>query len=272
MSSPSAAPARPPKGREVYYASPFAANSLIPGTDVNSSIPTAPRRTVRSFVQRAGRITRAQERALEELWPRWGVEFSAAPLDLDQLFGRKAARVLEIGIGDGETLLALAAAHPERDFLGVEVHRPGIGHCLLGVESRALSNVRLISHDAVDVLEKQLPDASLDEVLLYFPDPWPKKRHHKRRIVQPAFTGLVARKLKPGGTFRLATDWSPYAEHMLEVLRASPSFDNASPTGDYVSRPDSRPQTKFERRGERLGHEVFDLEFRRRQQEGPDAS
>jgi len=201
---------------------------------------------------------------MAELWPLWGVEFSPAPLDLDALFGRRASRVLEIGIGDGETLLALAAAHPGRDYLGIEVHRPGVGHCLLGIESRGLANVRLSSHDAVEVLEQQVPDASLDEALLYFPDPWPKKRHHKRRIVQPAFVELLARKLKPGGTFRLATDWAPYAEHMLEVLRASPSFTNASPNGDYVPRPDSRPQTKFERRGERLGHEVFDLAFTRK--------
>ena len=199
---------------------------------------------------------------MAELWPLWGVEFSPAPLDLDALFGRWAPRVLEIGIGDGEALLALAAARPDVDFLGIEVHTPGIGHCLLGIESRRLTNIRLISHDAVEVLERQLPDASLDEVMLYFPDPWPKKRHHKRRIVQPAFVELLAGKLKSGGTFRLATDWAPYAEHMLEVLQASPSFTNASPTGGYVPRPESRPLTKFERRGERLGHEVFDLEFR----------
>ena len=220
-----------------------------------------PRRTIRSFVQRAGRITRAQERALDELWPRFGIEFSPAPLDLDAVFGRQAPRVLEIGIGDGETLLALAAAHPAMDFLGVEVHQPGIGHCLLGIESLGLANVRLVSHDAVEVLAQQLADASLDEILLYFPDPWPKKRHHKRRIVQPGFVELVARRLKPGGRFRLATDWAPYAEHMLEVLRASPSFSNASPDGGCVPRPESRPLTKFERRGQRLGHEVFDLEF-----------
>jgi len=231
---------------------------------VNPVTSEPPRRGIKSFVQRAGRITRAQERAMAELWPLWGVEFSPAPLDLDALFGRRASRVLEIGIGDGETLLALAAAHPGRDYLGIEVHRPGVGHCLLGIESRGLANVRLSSHDAVEVLEQQVPDASLDEALLYFPDPWPKKRHHKRRIVQPAFVELLARKLKPGGTFRLATDWAPYAEHMLEVLRASPSFTNASPSGDYVPRPDSRPQTKFERRGERLGHEVFDLAFTRK--------
>lgn len=226
---------------------------------------TGPRpRGIRSFVQRAGRITRAQERALAELWPRWGIDFAAVALDLDAAFGRRAPRVLEIGIGDGETLLELAGRHPGTDYLGIEVHRPGIGHCLLGIESRGLGNVRLVSHDAVEVLERQLPDASLDEILLYFPDPWPKKRHHKRRIVQPGFVELVARKLKPGGTFRLATDWAPYAGHMIDVLRGSTSFVNVSPGGDYVPRPEDRPLTKFERRGERLGHEVFDLEFRRR--------
>ena len=224
-----------------------------------------PQRTIRSFVQRAGRITGAQQRALEQLWPRFGIDFSPTPLDFDSIFGRFAPRTLEIGIGDGETLLTIAALHPERDFVGVEVHRPGVGHCLLGVESGGLANIRLISHDAVEVLESQVPDESLDEVLLYFPDPWPKKRHHKRRIVQPTFIEVLATKLKPGGTFRLATDWAPYAQHMLEVLQSSPSFTNASITGDYVSRPTSRPLTKFERRGERLGHEVFDLEFQRKQ-------
>jgi len=220
--------------------------------------------TIRSFVQRAGRITRAQVRALEQLWPRFGIDYSPALLDLDTVFGRRAPRVLEIGIGDGETLLALAAARPDCDFLGVEVHRPGIGHCLLGIEAAALTNVRLISHDAIEVLQHMLPAHSLAEALLYFPDPWPKKRHHKRRIVQAAFVELLAARLAPDGRFRLATDWAPYAEHMLEVLKASPSFINVSPAGDYVSRPPSRPLTKFERRGERLGHAVFDLEFRRK--------
>ncbi len=222
-----------------------------------------PQRTIRSYVQRAGRVTHAQERALVELWPQFGIEFAPLVLDLDAIFGRRARRVLEIGIGDGETLLELARRQPEADFLGVEVHRPGVGHCLLGIESRGLGNIRLISHDAVEVLQRQLADAALDQVLLYFPDPWPKKRHHKRRIVQPAFAELVACKLKPGGVLRLATDWAPYAEHMLEVLQHNPSFANTSPAGNFVPRPESRPQTKFERRGERLGHEVFDLEFRR---------
>jgi tRNA (guanine-N7-)-methyltransferase len=227
-------------------------------------VPPPLRRGIRSFVQRAGRITRAQERALEELWPRFGIDYTPAPLDLDATFGRSAPRVLEIGIGDGETLLALARERPGADFLGIEVHRPGIGHCLLGIEEAGLSNVRLISHDAVEVLAHQLPDDAFEEALLYFPDPWPKKRHHKRRIVQPDFVELLAARLRHGGTFRLATDWAPYAAHMLEVLGQSPSLWNASATGDYVPRPASRPPTKFERRGERLGHEVFDLEFRRR--------
>jgi len=228
-----------------------------------SSVDAPAHRSIRSFVQRAGRITRAQQRALEELWPRYGIAFSPTALDLDAAFGRRARRVLEIGIGNGEMLLDLAGSRPEDDFLGIEVHRPGIGHCLLGIEARALTNVRLMAHDAVEVLEKQIPDAALDEVLLYFPDPWPKKRHHKRRIVQPAFVALVARKLKPGGIFRLATDWAPYAEHMLEVVSASDAFLNRARDGRFVPRPDARPPTKFERRGERLGHEVFDLEFDR---------
>jgi len=223
---------------------------------------TAPR-TIRSFVQRAGRITRAQQRALEELWPRYGIDPGPEVLDLDATFGRCAPRVLEVGIGNGDTLLELAGGRPEADFIGVEVHSPGLGHCLLGIESRGLKNVRLIARDAVEVLEKQIPDGSLDELLLYFPDPWPKKRHHKRRIVQPPFAALVARKLKPGGIFRLATDWAPYAEHMLEVLSANPAFANRAPGGRFVARPESRPLTKFERRGEKLGHEVFDLEFTR---------
>ena len=222
--------------------------------------PTAPR-AIRSFVQRAGRITRAQQRALEELWPRYGIDPGHDVLNLDATFGRSAPRVLEVGIGNGETLLELAEGRPEADFIGVEVHRPGIGHCLLGIESRGLTNVRLIARDAVEVLEKQIPDGSLDELLLYFPDPWPKKRHHKRRIVQPPFVALVARKLKPGGLFRLATDWAPYAEHMLEMLSADPAFANRAPDRRFVPRPASRPLTKFERRGEKLGHEVFDLEF-----------
>jgi tRNA (guanine-N7-)-methyltransferase len=219
-----------------------------------------PHRAVRSFVARAGRMTTAQERAWRELWPRFGIEDDARPLDFEALFGRDAPRTLEIGFGNGESLVALAAAHPEEDFLGIEVHRPGVGHLMLRAEALGLANLRVASRDAVEILGARVPDASLDTVLLYFPDPWPKKRHHKRRIVQPGFVELVARKLKSGGRFRLATDWQPYAEQMLEVLSASAAFENECGTG-YSPRPASRPLTRFESRGQRLGHEVWDLSF-----------
>ena len=225
---------------------------------------TRPHRTIRSFVQRAGRITRAQQRALDESWPRFGIGAGNARLDFTALFGRTAPLVMEIGIGDGETLLELAGRSPGTDFVGVEVHRPGMGHCLLGIEARGLTNVRLVAQDAVEVLGNRIADGSLDEVLLYFPDPWPKKRHHKRRIVQPAFVGLVARRLKPGGVFRLATDWAPYAEHMQDVMAGCAAFVPASASGARVARPAQRPLTRFEQRGERLGHEVFDFEYRKR--------
>jgi tRNA (guanine-N7-)-methyltransferase len=208
-------------------------------------------------------MTHAQERAWRELWPRYGIEDDGGVLDLAQMFGREARRTLEIGFGNGESLVALAAAHPEEDFLGIEVHRPGVGHLMLRVEALGLANVRVVCRDAVEVLEGRIPDASLDDVLLYFPDPWPKKRHHKRRIVQPPFVELVARKLKTGGRFRLATDWQPYAEHMLTVVGDCALFRNEFEPG-YAPRPDSRPLTRFENRGQRLGHGVWDLSFTKR--------
>jgi tRNA (guanine-N7-)-methyltransferase len=217
---------------------------------------------VRSYVLRAGRLTRAQRRALDELLPLWGLPYSPHTLDLDAVFGRQAPRVMEIGFGDGGNLLELAAGSPGIDFIGVEVHPPGVGHCLLGIESRALSNVRIIAHDAVEVLEAQIGPDSLDEVLLYFPDPWPKKRHHKRRIVQPAFVARVADRLKPGGAFRLATDWEPYAECMRDVLAAEPRLSSAVPD-DRSLAVSTRGITRFEARGRRLGHAVFELCFRR---------
>ena len=220
-------------------------------------------RTVRSFVVRAGRMTAAQERAWTELWPRYGVETGDAPLDLPAMFGRSAPLTLEIGFGNGESLVALAAAHPERDFLGLEVHRPGVGHLMLRAEELGLTNVRAVCRDAVEVLQQCITPGSLDEVLLYFPDPWPKKRHHKRRIVQPDFVALVANRLREGGTFRMATDWQPYSEHMLEVASGCPQLRNTSPDGGFVQRPESRPVTRFERRGQRLGHGVWDLAFTR---------
>ena len=222
-----------------------------------------PRREVRSFVVRAGRMTAAQERAWTELWPRYGLETNDSVLDFANLFGREAARTVEIGCGNGETLVALAAAHPDRDYLGIEVHRPGVGHLLLRAYEIGISNLRVICRDAVDVMRHCVPEASLDEVLLYFPDPWPKKRHHKRRIVQPAFVSLVASRLRTGGVLRMATDWEHYAVQMLEVAAACPLLENESPAGDYVLRPDSRPVTRFERRGQRLGHGTWDLSFRR---------
>jgi len=225
---------------------------------------TSKRRSVRSFVLRAGRATAAQLRALDELWPQYGVEFSTAPLDLDRLFGRTAPRLLEIGFGAGEALLAFAQAHPEFDCIGVEVHRPGVGRLLLGAHAANVNNLRVICHDAVEVLQEQLPPASIDLVHIFFPDPWPKKRHHKRRLIQPAFVELLARALASGGTLRLATDWENYAQHMREVLDASPAFSNAGGERGYVERESERPLTRFERRGQRLGHDVWDLCYRRR--------
>jgi tRNA (guanine-N7-)-methyltransferase len=222
-----------------------------------------PRRAIRSFVARAGRMTVAQERAWRELWPRLGLETTDAMLDLAQVFGREAPRTLEIGFGNGESLATLAAAHPEHDHLGIEVHRPGVGHLLLRAAELGLGNLRVICRDAVEVLQHCIPPASLDEVLLYFPDPWPKKRHHKRRIVQDAFVALVASRLRKGGRLRMATDWEPYAAQMLEVAGRCAALHNESPTGSYVARPGSRPVTRFERRGERLGHAVHDLAFSR---------
>jgi tRNA (guanine-N7-)-methyltransferase len=217
------------------------------------------RRSVRSFVLRAGRATAAQERAMEELWPQYGVEYTPAPLDLDRLFGRSAPRMLEIGFGAGEALLAFSQAHAEVDCIGVEVHRPGVGRLLLGAHAAGVSNLRVISHDAVEVLRHQLPPQSIELVHIFFPDPWPKKRHHKRRLIQSTFVELLARVLTPGGTLCLATDWQHYAQHMRDVLDASTAFVNAAGEQGYVERASERPLTRFERRGQRLGHGVWDL-------------
>lgn len=218
-------------------------------------------RSIRSFVMRAGRITEAQERALGELWPRYGVEFAPQRLDFDALFGRAAPRTVEIGFGNGANLLALATAHPERDYFGIEVHRPGVGRLLLGLDAQGLKNVRVSAHDAVEVLEQQISPGSLDEVLVLFPDPWPKKRHHKRRLIQAPFVGLLATALRRGGILRLATDWQPYAQEMLAVLAAEPRLRNMSAAGNYMPEAAGRIGTRFESRGRKLGHEVRDLAF-----------
>jgi tRNA (guanine-N7-)-methyltransferase len=209
---------------------------------------------IRSFVLREGRLTSAQERAFRDLWPRLGVDWQpGTTLDPEALFGPGHLTYLEIGFGNGETLAQMAAERPERRYLGVEVHRPGVGHLLLELERRGLTNVQ------------GLPPASLEGVYLFFPDPWPKQRHHKRRILKPEFVDLLARVIRPGGTFHAATDWAPYAEQMLSVLdAATDTFTNTAPDGSYSPRPDDRPLTKFERRGQRLGHAVHDLVFRRR--------
>lgn len=229
-----------------------------------------PIRRIRSFVLRAGRITPAQQRALDGLWPRFGIDLPATEaarppasgyLDLDAVFSRRAPRTLEIGFGNGENLLALAAAHPERDFIGVEVHRAGVGHLLLRADETGLGNLRVICHDAVEVLERHIVPDSLDEVLVLFPDPWHKKRHHKRRLVQPGFVELLASRLRTGGHLQLATDWEPYAQQMLEVLSACPALRNLATGTGFVPRPDWRALTRFERRGHRLGHGVWDLSF-----------
>jgi tRNA (guanine-N7-)-methyltransferase len=222
-----------------------------------------PLRRVRSFVLREGRLTKGQERALAEQWPRFGIDYAGAPLDVAAVFGRRAPLVVEIGFGMGASLLAMAQAEPDKDFLGIEVHAPGVGAVLMGIAEQGLTNLRVMRHDAVEVLQHMLPAGSIDRLQLYFPDPWHKKRHHKRRIVQPAFVALLADRLAPGGLLHFATDWQPYAEWMLEVLAAEPALENLSATNDYVPRPDWRPGTRFEARGERLGHGVWDLLFRR---------
>jgi tRNA (guanine-N7-)-methyltransferase len=221
-----------------------------------------PLRGIRSFVRREGRFTPGQRRALAELWPRFGIS-PTEMLDLPQLFGRSAPTVLEIGFGNGATLAAMAAAAPEKNFLGVEVHRPGVGGLLQRLAEQGLSNVRVVQTDAKALLEQCIPDASLDAVYLFFPDPWPKKRHHKRRLLQTEFAQLVRRKLVVGGIFHAATDWAPYAEHMLEVLTAASDYTNLAGPGAYAPRPGYRPLTKFEARGQRLGHGVWDLLFQR---------
>ncbi|MBU3020657.1 tRNA (guanosine(46)-N7)-methyltransferase TrmB [Aestuariibacter sp. A3R04] len=218
---------------------------------------------VRSFVKREGRLTNGQAKALETYWPTMGVEFQESMLDMTALFGRDAPVVLEIGFGMGKSLVEMAAQSRELNFLGIEVHRPGVGACLADAGERNLSNLRVMEYDAVEVFKKMIPDGALTRVQLYFPDPWHKKRHHKRRIVQPEFVEMVRQKLTIGGKFHMATDWEPYAEHMADVMNAAPGYTNTADTGNYVPRPDYRPTTKFEVRGQKLGHGVWDLIYQR---------
>jgi tRNA (guanine-N7-)-methyltransferase len=225
--------------------------------------PGTCQRPIRSFVRRSARMTPAQSAAIERHWSAYGLD-AAEQLDLDAVFGRRAPRVLEIGFGNGDSLVAMARTHPERDYLGVDVYEPGIGRLLAAVAEHQIGNVRVIRGDAVEVLRDCIPAESLDTVLLFFPDPWPKKRHHKRRLVQPAFVALVTSRLVPGGIFHLATDWQEYAEQMLSVLEAETGLTNTAGRGKFYTAPTDRPVTKFERRGMRLGHCVWDLRFSRR--------
>lgn len=220
-------------------------------------------RPVRSFVKREGRLTKGQAAALERQWPRLGLLHSTKPVSFETVFGRQADTVLEIGFGMGHSLVAMAAAAPEKNFIGIEVHGPGIGACLLEAETQGVENLRLYQHDAVEVLRDSIAPDSLTTVQIFFPDPWHKKRHHKRRLIQPDFVELLRSRLRIGGVLHLATDWQHYAEHMLEVLSSAADWRNLAGANNYVPRPDERPLTKFEKRGERLGHGVWDLKFER---------
>lgn len=220
-------------------------------------------RPLRSFVLRQGRITPAQARAFDAHWSRYGLDYRGQPRDLDAAFGRHAPRVVEIGFGNGEQLLHAAVHEPDKDFIGIEVHRPGVGRLMNGLAAADVGNARLYHHDAVEVLAHEIAPASLAQVRIYFPDPWPKKRHHKRRLIQPDFVAFLAGRVAAGGLLHLATDWAEYAEHMLATVDASPSWINRAGTGQYSPCPDWRIETHFERRGTRLGHGVWDLVYER---------
>jgi len=215
-------------------------------------------RKIKSFVLRQGRLTPGQQKAFEKLWPVFGVEYQPKPLNLVELFNNNNPVILEIGFGNGDSLAEMAKAQPEKNFLGIEVHRPGVGHLLIQIEKNQLENIRIISHDAIDVLKNCIERDTLQGVQLFFPDPWHKKRHHKRRIVQQSFLDLIARSTKPGGFFHAATDWENYAEHIRDMIQLHPLFDIESGS-DFIERPASRPLTKFEQRGQRLGHGVWDI-------------
>jgi tRNA (guanine-N7-)-methyltransferase len=221
-----------------------------------------PERSVRSYVLRQGRTTPAQARAIAELAPRFGIAFSRERLDLDRAFGRAAPKVLEIGFGMGEATASIAQAHPEIDILGIEVHTPGVGALLRRLAGIGIDNVRVIQHDAVEVIEHMIGDRTLDGVHVFFPDPWPKKRHHKRRLIQPGFVELLTRRMKAGAILHVATDWEDYAQHILAVLTDEPLLENTA--SGFAARPTVRPLTKFEGRGLKLGHRVWDAVFRRR--------
>lgn len=221
-------------------------------------------RTIRSFVKREGRLTHGQQHALETQWDDFGIDYSTELIDIPAIFNRTAETIIEIGFGNGDSLWQMAQANPDKNYLGIEVHRPGVGHLLHLIETSECKNLRVSNHDAVDVLQHQIPDNSIDRFQLFFPDPWHKKKHHKRRIVKESFIKQIASKLKPDGIFHLATDWEHYAQHMLSELNASDLFFNLSDDNTYVPRPEERPLTKFEKRGQRLGHGVWDMLYQKK--------
>ena len=219
-------------------------------------------RPIRSYVLRQGRFSAAQQHAVASLMPRYGLGYAPAPLAFAQAFGREAPVVAEVGFGMGETTATIARENPGIDYLAIEVHGPGVGSLLKRLDAEAIANVRVVQHDAVEVMRDMVPEGSLAAIHVFFPDPWPKKRHHKRRLLQPAFVGLAATRLAPGGIMHVATDWQEYAQQVLEAMRGSPLLENTA--RDFAPRPAWRPQTKFERRGAALGHGVWDIIFRRR--------
>jgi tRNA (guanine-N7-)-methyltransferase len=221
-------------------------------------------RKIRSFVKREGRLTKAQARALALHWGAMGLSHEDGAIDVNNLFGNNNPIVLEIGFGMGKSLVEMAKNAPELNFIGIEVHRPGVGACILLAEEQGVTNLKVYEHDAIEILANCIPDASLTAVQLFFPDPWHKKKHHKRRIVQADFVETIRQKLKVGGIFHMATDWENYAECMIADMLSAPGYNNLSDTNDYVPRPDSRPLTKFENRGQRLGHGVWDIQFARK--------
>jgi tRNA (guanine-N7-)-methyltransferase len=226
--------------------------------------PEYRKKSIRSYVVRAGRMTDGQRNAFENSWSTYGLKLADGAIDADTVFGRSGPKVLEIGFGMGDSLLQMAAAEPATDFIGIEVHPPGVGTIMNIAQSEGISNLRVYLADANDVLEECFPPQSIDRLQLYFPDPWHKKKHNKRRIVQPQFVQLVREKLRPGGVLHMATDWQHYAEQMLETLDEAEGFENIAGIGEYSPRPDYRPMTKFEKRGERLGHGVWDLIYKKR--------
>ena len=226
-------------------------------------IKTFKEKTIKSFVRRTGRITKAQSAALKTIWPLFGVDFDKKRLDLASLYKRKAPIILEIGFGNGETLVEEAIENPKNNYFGIEVHKPGIGHCLLKIKKSRISNIKLSSHDAIEVINDQIKENTLERINLYFPDPWPKKRHHKRRIVQPAFLDMIANRLKEGGTLNIATDWVAYAKHIDEVFSHSDHFICTERREHGGELPFKRPRTKFERRGLKKGHRIWDWCFKK---------